>query len=1262
MKYTYETVDGHLYGADHTMFDHAAGVSGWYWPSRHDYYIYDAPPRIPNIGGPYTYLRPKAINRHFMKPLSNYTDVDDYNYHPHQAQYPDGSYELDLYPDDEIPNLSSVSVQVRKQYTVPNGGPGVTHGDPRYVLVSPNVALCIKHFYVEPRNEDWCHPSPCGMEGRTGGMSGRVFEFMVEADPVDGDDVGAVFIQKAVVKEYYGVGNAAEDYGWDSLGYPGELTFAFLDWTEVYGPVNWQDMASLDQYTICQGCDVASSRSITHDPNYEDYFGNEFQLSAESITSAFRTDTSSFEDVTFTIQDKFKFPLIPPRMAQGADPLIDILKQFPMFAYDQDTRIIIGTHRWLGFPLSDPLNTAYYIRHGEGPDLLDFEMGATFDIVSPGAYSGDSSTPWFSMYPSDEWPNNPMIFGMYDGGDFLSHQLPTTLEWLKGHAYELVADGTQRHLNDDVVGEGGLNDRRLSREFFGVQDCDHSSYPPCLYNLNINQEYRDSFIDAGKLVSNNNHFGGEYQRTPTNNINTNLTLVYGTTVTAAGIPENNPMTPVDPKIFRIEHSDPSTPSVTDRTFFLDELKDHINGEYENNIDKFWVLFYGIKPAKPQEIGNYVYVAIAGSDSDGGDPVDTGRVVILNKNDLSNTVAPVPVSITGAETAKEMFGTEMATNGKELFISASANNVEQYTGIDPKVYVYEPLHTTSGELTAVNDIQTIDAVSHIENDRFGYSLDATDNWLVIGSPGTESYADEVNNDPPAVAGKIHIYKKNTTGTWDLHTTIDSSSTINDEQLNTDSFFGHSVSINGDLIAVGCPRDKETIDGETDVMFGSVFIFKYDSTNNTWSYDQKISFEDLYIAFVDLDDPDYLRSNFGWKVQLGPKTLLVSGLNMESEHSGFNTDAGIAILFSKESGLFIPKDLFDGLSFQYEGLGKYISLYEETDVDDDTQVTKRVISLSKIKKSLTTSAEHNKATVYILKSTDETNVNEPPGNSGDQDGDYEGYFDNPDDRVLSGRAVIQDSNIWQDYSYVLNAASPGSSGSTGDGTAVILEEEWVRPFGNFMHPAGLKFFGMATLDDVVGGGVPTSGVVSLETGIIAHYMPYTFNTKQNLRFNENQADLYPQGFNANATGASYGADDGYTNDDVYATMPENAPYGITHINLGFPYGISGSSFGYSAADLRSYPYWMIFNHPNIWASNVTGPSGSPESSGGYTLGSAVSFGSIVLDNIISMDIDITKIQTNAPGALLQSPNIGNLYGATGNPLIYGLADGPTGGNQY
>ena len=239
-----------------------------------------------------------------------------------------------------------------------------------------------------------------------------------------------------------------------------------------------------------------------------------------------------------------------------------------------------------------------------------------------------------------------------------------------------------------------------------------------------------------------------------------------------------------------------------------------------------------------------------------------------------------------------------------------------------------------------------------------------------------------------------------------------------------------------------------------------------------------------------------------------------------------------------------------------------------------------------------------------------------------------------------------------------ASPGSTGTTGGGPTVILVDEYQKPLLDFMHPLGLQFFGGARLDDVVGGVIPDEEFQSLETSVIGHYTCYTFNTIQNLRYNENLADLYPEGYNPQATGAG-------SNGNTFALPPENSPGGTTHTNRGFPYGRSGASFaqgdGYTSADILGYPYWMIFNHPNIWLEGVSGPSGSPEQSS-YATAGAASFGNLVIEEVVRMNIDIVKIAANAPGALLQSPNIGNPAGQTGNTLLYGLLDGPTGGVQY
>ena len=642
--------------------------------------------------------------------------------------------------------------------------------------------------------------------------------------------------------------------------------------------------------------------------------------------------------------------------------------------------------------------------------------------------------------------------------------------------------------------------------------------------------------------------------------------------------------------------------------------------------------------------------------------DSGKVVILNAETLSVPLniplIEVPKGITGEEINNEFFGGELSSNSNELFVSRSTHRAEHVTDVAPKVYVYEPIENENGILTTVTLRQTITQDSHTQNDRFGYTIDATDDWLVIGAPGREQYFDYPDTTfKDAVPGKVYIYKKNLeTNQWDLNTTIDSANQIHNETLDSDAYFGFSVSISDSYVAIGCPKDKELVDGVNEYSFGSVFIYSLNAAADSWTYNQKIDFADLVIGGVDIGFgvPGAVPARLGYKVDLSNNALLISAPDMRSGQDGLNNEAGVVILFSIDDDTFIVKDLFDGLSFNSERLGDFISLYEKTNVNDDTQTTKRVIALAKTKRF----SEYDHETVYILKTTDETDVNEGPGDEGDQDGDYEGYGGSPDDRVLSGRAIIQDSKIWQDYSYLIDVASPGSTGTTGGGPTVILVDEYQKPLLDFMHPLGLQFFGGARLDDVVGGVIPDEEFQSLETSVIGHYTCYTFNTIQNLRYNENLADLYPEGYNPQATGAG-------SNGNVFALPPENSPGGTTHTNRGFPYGRSGASFaqgdGYTSADIFGYPYWMIFNHPNIWLEGVSGPSGSPEQSS-YATAGAASFGNLVIEEVVRMNIDIVKIAANAPGALLQSPNIGNPAGQTGNTLLYGLLDGPTGGVQY
>jgi len=1334
MLYSSDSFSGTPYD-NQTMFDLAAQDSlGWYWPGRHDYYLYNSPPRVSGVACE-SYCKPIRRNPNFMKPMNMFSqpsaEETGQGLHPHIYYQPDEwGPELELYPDEFIPNLSSVNTTVRRRHTLPNGSSENSEaGPPRHVLLSPNIALSIEHYGVN--SVEYCN-------GRTGGVC-KTIEYRVE-DPV----TGAVFMQRGLIREYYGMGTRAEQKGWPSLGFAGEATLSFVEWSDVYGPLNWEDLGTegdcldpnglnglcwsshppeMDNWlseilrddpigeggtctlTIgtcnycagtsapCDGIDVTDipesecnsvnypgtghswtanvlggeTQTSCDNNEYGDFFtsyGNtnrllcngrpcEFQLHNLNIDRVWKTSDGNETTVNYSIVDEFKLPHFLPRMSFGADPLKDVIKSLPAFVMDQDQRVAIGT---IGIPdftgsdltyqsifVENPFGSSYgddeLVLTSEANQILTDNTGATFDFWT-NQYSGDSSSPYFLQLPDPNLHNRPIYLGAVSGGQYFANQIHETYGLLSSYSRTMLADGSEKSYYNDVYGDDGIESRTLSRSYLEVPDCDFSQYPPCFYDLNVNEEYADSFIDVDEYVD-----LGIYRFVSVNNIDENTTLIY-----TAPKPDNTG----DSVIHKITHEDPSQPNVTTNVFtrpHLTDVLDHLDSEIRQNA---------IKPATPQKIGNYAFVGSAAANVlqhvDHG-PVlvtDSGKVVILNAEDLSEPrnlpLLEIPKGITGDEVNNEFFGSELASNSKELFVSRSSHKSEYITNISPKVYVYEPIENDDGILTTVLLRQTITQSSHTTNDGFGYSIDANDNWLVIGAPGREALGNVA-----AVHGKVYIYKKNfETGQWDLNTTIDSSNQINNETLDSDSLFGFSVSINDNYVAIGCPRDKELIDGVNPFTFGSVFIYSLDSSES-WTFNQKVDFSDIDpVVFQNINLLDALKLfEFGHKVDLSNNSLLVSAPGMDSEHVRLNDGAGIAMLFSIDGNDFVPKDLFDGIAFGGEGMGDFISLYEKVNVNDTAQTSKRVITLAKTKRF----TEFDHETVYILKTTDETDVNETPGNEADQDGEYSGYGGSPDDRVLSGRAVIQDSKIWQDYSYLLDVAAPGSTGTTADGPTVILVDEYEKPLLDFMHPLGLQFFGNVRLDDVVGGVIPEDDVQSLETAVIGHYMPYTFNTIQNLRYNENLADLYPEGYNPQATGEG-------SNGNVHALPPENSPGGTTHSNRGFPYGKSGASFaqgdGYTSADVLGYPYWMIFNHPNLWATGITGPSGSPEQSS-YATAGAVSFGNITIQDIVTINIDINKITANAPGALLQSPNI-FVAGRTGNTLLRGLPDGPSGGIQY
>lgn len=107
-----------------------------------------------------------------------------------------------------------------------------------------------------------------------------------------------------------------------------------------------------------------------------------------------------------------------------------------------------------------------------------------------------------------------------------------------------------------------------------------------------------------------------------------------------------------------------------------------------------------------------------------------------------------------------------------------------------------------------------------DDWFGYSVSISENTIVVGA--------FLNDDEGEDAGAAYVYQRNA-GKWTQRAQL----TASDAQ--EDSWFGYSVSISGDAIAVGAPLDS---DGGR--FSGSVYIFRRNGTS--WNEEAKLSASD------------------------------------------------------------------------------------------------------------------------------------------------------------------------------------------------------------------------------------------------------------------------------------------------------------------------------------------------------------------------------------------------------------------------------------
>ena len=214
------------------------------------------------------------------------------------------------------------------------------------------------------------------------------------------------------------------------------------------------------------------------------------------------------------------------------------------------------------------------------------------------------------------------------------------------------------------------------------------------------------------------------------------------------------------------------------------------------------------------------------------------------------------------------------------------------------YIYE-----KGTIGNWIQVQKIVALDRDGGDQFGWSVDVSGDYIIVGA--TYESHDTSGNNKINKAGSAYIFERGTNGIWSQVQKIVASHRITYDE------FGWAVSIKGDYVIVGVPKEDEDANGMNyESAAGSAYIFKRGSMG-IWSQVQKI-----------VPNIRGGGSKFGTSVCLNENNIIcgATGESLDSSGLGYIAHAGSAYIFSKNSsGIWsqvkriVPSDLTTSSGF-------------------------------------------------------------------------------------------------------------------------------------------------------------------------------------------------------------------------------------------------------------------------------------------------------------------------------------------------------------
>ena len=270
------------------------------------------------------------------------------------------------------------------------------------------------------------------------------------------------------------------------------------------------------------------------------------------------------------------------------------------------------------------------------------------------------------------------------------------------------------------------------------------------------------------------------------------------------------------------------------------------------------------------------------DQDNNTLSNTGAAYLFEENGTGWTqIAYIKASNTRTDSE---FGSSLAISDDTLAIGArressgstgvNGNQTNTNSPDSGAVYVFDEAGS------AWTQSAYIKASNTQSNDDFGFALDLDADLLAVGAPGEDSSTiNNPNDNGETDSGAVYVFVRNGAGQWSQEAYIKAPIP------GLRDFFGASVALVGNMLAIGAPGERSGATGingndadESEVDSGAVYVFERDGAGN-WNQ----------IAYIKASNTDGLDL-FGRHLALGGDTLAVGAPGEAGNAAGIGGNEG------------------------------------------------------------------------------------------------------------------------------------------------------------------------------------------------------------------------------------------------------------------------------------------------------------------------------------------------------------------------------------